>query len=71
MWMADSEAERGEGAALMCDLFPHSLLGAPEAVVRAVSRRFELLGWLFGKVLIDKSLDDRCTPRLSLPVISA
>jgi hypothetical protein len=47
---------------LQVPLFPASLMGAPSAVLSEVCRRCRLLGWLFGKALIDKHLDERLLP---------
>ena len=69
MWIVDSEARGGDGGdseQLLCELFPHSLLGASAAAADAVCRRFQLLGWLFAKALMDQQLDERLLPlRLS------
>ena len=74
MWMTDSEARgSGESASdeLMCELYPHSLLGVPStgdgyAPAEAICRRFQLLGWLFAKALLDQQMDERLLPlRLS------
>eukprot|EP01043_Picozoa_sp_COSAG02_P029877 COSAG02_NODE_1879_length_10557_cov_2.360976_5_plen_1465_part_01 len=68
MWMCDSNMPQGD--TLQCALHPVSLLGIkagdPSGAVTAVLRRFELLGWLFGKALIDRRHDERLLPlRLS------
>ena len=68
MWMPDSSLPQGD--ALQCGLHPVSLLGMNagegSGAVAAVLRRFELLGWLFGKALIDRRHDERLLPlRLS------
>jgi hypothetical protein len=73
MWTTDSEA-RGETSSeqLLCELYPHSLLGVPSSQGDApgpcevVCRRFQLLGWLFAKALLDQQMDERLLPlRLS------
>jgi hypothetical protein len=66
MWMADTETPRG--TALMCDLYPRTLLSADAGTVEAVCRRFRLVGWLVGKVLMDKELDHRMLPLRLSPV---
>ena len=67
MWICDSETRdmrnTDSSAPLMCELYPHSLLNAPQHVdVKAVCRRFSLLGWLFAKALMDQQLDERLLP---------
>ena len=75
MWVIDSEA-RGSGDSsseqLLCELYPHSLLGVPTShgdlmgTAEVVCRRFQLLGWLFAKALLDQQMDERLLPlRLS------
>ena len=67
MWMPDSSAPRGE--ALACALHPASLLEATSgAKVGIILKRFETLGWLFGKALIDKRHDERLLPLMLSPV---
>jgi len=80
MWMPDATMPPSES--LQCTLHPASLLGIEAAgagasqvksvsdgsQVRGVLRRFELLGWLFGKALIDKRHDERLLPLRLSPV---
>lgn len=47
---------------LQVPLYPASLMGAPQALLNEVCQRYRLLGWLLGKALIDKHLDERLLP---------
>eukprot|EP01045_Picozoa_sp_COSAG04_P004472 COSAG04_NODE_194_length_20815_cov_4.321591_16_plen_456_part_00 len=67
MWMPDAAAPKQE--ALQCALHPASMLQQTAApAVTKVLRRFELLGWLFGKALMDKRHDERLLPLHLSPV---